>query len=482
MKKLILLSLLPLMAIANYSIGDKVWYDKNQDWVQNADEPGYANVKVQLLNESGTVLKSTKTDKNGLYQFKNIPIGEYRVTVIPSKGANIVTEAPLELWLSENRHDINFGLFKPLAYSLTGSIWDDKNRDWAMDNDEPKVSKVTVELYKDTGEKVATTTSDTKGQYKFDNITIGEYRIKVIENNKVSIVTESPIELWVSENRANLDFGIFTSKVTTPPITREQLIKMINNDEDVTQVNTSQITDMHWIFIDNRDFNQDISGWDVSNVTNMNRLFWLTTKFNQDLSKWDVSSVTSMYRIFYEAAAFNQPINSWDVSNVTDMSYMFYNNVTFNQPLDRWDVSKVTNMTKMFDSSHYTKALNSWNVSNVKYMSDMFADSKFNQPLNKWDVSSVINMSEMFTDSQFNQPLNNWDVSNVQLMDQMFMNTNFNQPLNKWNVSNVKNMNYMFMYTDFNQNISKWNVDKVTQHNAVFSQSPIQEEYKPTFK
>jgi len=595
MKKLIFLSLLPLMAMANYSIGDKVWYDKNQDWVQNADEPGYANIKVQLLNESGNVLKSTKTNKNGLYQFKNIPIGEYRVTVIPPKGANIVTEAPLELWLSENRHDINFGLFKPISYSISGTVWNDQNKNWAMDNDEPKASNVIVDLYNDKGKKLATTKTNAKGNYQFSklktgeyrvkvlnrnnfsiitespielwlsknrhninfgifkpvtyslsgtiwndknqdwamgasepkvaNVTVelwdgnnnkiastktdshgvylfqnqslGEYKVKVLTTNKLSIVTESPLELWLSENRDMLDFGVLTSNISTSFVTRKQLISMIKDGEDVTKVNTSKITDMHDLFSKNIAFNQNISGWDVSNVTNMENMFgelhhfnqninkWdvsnvtnmsgmftSNTNFNQVLNKWDVSNVTDMSGMFSYCSNFNQPLNNWNVSKVTDMGAMFFNAPKFNQPLNNWDVSKVTNMNGMFLGSNFNKPLDNWNVSNVTNMISMFSHTKqFNQSLNNWDVSNVNYMSDMFFASKnFNKPLNNWDVSKVSYFSAMFLGAkSFNQPLNNWDVSSAKYMIGMFNgATNFNQNINSWDVSAVTHMSSMF--------------
>ncbi|QEN08974.1 BspA family leucine-rich repeat surface protein [Oceanispirochaeta crateris] len=48
---------------------------------------------------------------------------------------------------------------------------------------------------------------------------------------------------------------------------------MIYNSEDVTGVDTSGITDMSYLFVLRKTFNQDISGWDVSSVTDMSGIF-----------------------------------------------------------------------------------------------------------------------------------------------------------------------------------------------------------------
>ena len=118
----------------------------------------------------------------------------------------------------------------------------------------------------------------------------------------------------------------------------------------------------------------EISNWDTSRVTNMSWLFNPTTSFNQPLNKWDVSNVTNMEGMFNRATSFNQPLNDWDVSNVQNMQLMFYQARSFNQPLNDWDVSKVENMKLMFQhATFFNQPLNEWNVSNVKKMNHMFS-------------------------------------------------------------------------------------------------------------
>ena len=158
-------------------------------------------------------------------------------------------------------------------------------------------------------------------------------------------------------------------------VDREMLEQMILNDEDVTKVCTTRITDMSLLII--------YSGNDVS--------------FNQDIGNWDVSNVTDMSGMFDSAQSFNQPIGNWDVSNVTDMSYMFKFALSFNQDIGNWDVSNVTNMGYMFSS----------------YQIGDFTTS-FNQDIGNWDVSNVVNMWFMFDGNEsFNQDISDWDVDNV---------------------------------------------------------------------
>ena len=83
-------------------------------------------------------------------------------------------------------------------------------------------------------------------------------------------------------------------------------------------------------------FNEDISDWDISQVTNMNMMFSHADSFNGDLSSWNVSNVTDMGSMFSGAYAFDGDLSSWDVTSVTNMWYMFAFATSFNQELCAW--------------------------------------------------------------------------------------------------------------------------------------------------
>jgi surface protein len=142
-------------------------------------------------------------------------------------------------------------------------------------------------------------------------------------------------------------------------------------------------------------FNQDyLINWDVSKVENMHSMFSDCIEFNQNLSNWNVSKVDNMSAMFQGCTNFDKPLDWGAKINKVDeikMSYMFRRCTNFNQDLSTWDVSKVYDMGGMFTHC-----------------------SKFNQDLSAWDVSKVIDMHEMFFGCiSFNQDLSAWDLRSI---------------------------------------------------------------------
>ncbi len=185
----------------------------------------------------------------------------------------------------------------------------------------------------------------------------------------------------------------------------DQLREMIKNNEDVSNVDTSEITDMSFLFSDNKNFNQDISKWNVSNVENMRAMFY-NCSFNGDISDWDVSNVINMESMF-SLSEFNGDISKWNVSKVENMKAMFYTSIKFNQDKSNWDVSNVIDMSLMFSFSYeFNQDISKWNTKNVKYMDEMFCGAyEFNKSLHKLNTSNVITMDSMFLDNNSNKIL-----------------------------------------------------------------------------
>ena len=94
-----------------------------------------------------------------------------------------------------------------------------------------------------------------------------------------------------------------------------------------------------------------ISTWDTSEVTDMRFLFRGFNEFNGDVSNWNLSQVKNMRYMFLGCKKFNQAIRQWNVSQVTDMSYMFYDATAFNQDIGQWPIRGDCNVTLMFKDS-----------------------------------------------------------------------------------------------------------------------------------
>ena len=78
-----------LIEVLRYvSLGNRVWYDLDDDGLQDASENGIANVQLELLDSSGNAITdtvgnpiTTTTDASGFYTFTNLISGTYTVRV-----------------------------------------------------------------------------------------------------------------------------------------------------------------------------------------------------------------------------------------------------------------------------------------------------------------------------------------------------------------------------------------------------------------
>lgn len=250
---------------------------------------------------------------------------------------------------------------------------------------------------------------------------------------------------------------------------------------DVSSLNTSNITNMSYMFYASTAFNGDITNWNVSQVQDMSYMFMNAYAFNQPVGSWNVGNVTNMDHIFTQAKVFNQPLNTWNTGNVTNLASAFYGASVFNQPLNNWNTAKVKSLNQTFGMTPvFNQNISGWNTTNVTDMYGTFMNTTvFNQPLNTWDVSNVQDMSFMFGQAKaFNQPLNNWKTNSLQLLNQTFVSTGaFNQDISTWNTSNVTSMLATFSNTTFNMPLSTangtWDTGKVTNFGSMFASNTV---------
>lgn len=79
-------------------IDNYVWSDSNNNGIQDGNEVALANVTVQLLNSTGTVIATAVTDANGYYVFSSDPnrvsTGAYKYQLNFTPGANYTVRIP----------------------------------------------------------------------------------------------------------------------------------------------------------------------------------------------------------------------------------------------------------------------------------------------------------------------------------------------------------------------------------------------------
>ena len=63
---------------AGLIVGNRVWFDANQNGIQDASEEGAGGICINMLDVSDNVLQQTTTDSNGYYGFQVEP-GQYRI-------------------------------------------------------------------------------------------------------------------------------------------------------------------------------------------------------------------------------------------------------------------------------------------------------------------------------------------------------------------------------------------------------------------
>ena len=98
--------------------------------------------------------------------------------------------------------------------------------------------------------------------------------------------------------------------VNTKPELVYRIKQLIEQDiYDFNCIDTSEITDMSFLFDDFRNVNIkenfDVSRWDVSNVINMRNMFVNCRNFNCDLSEWNVRNVENMSGMFSGCITFD---------------------------------------------------------------------------------------------------------------------------------------------------------------------------------
>ena len=177
------------------TIGDFVWEDLNSNGIQDDDEPGIADVILNLFNSNIELVQTTSSDSLGRYIFDNIAPGEYFVEIIPetrysptlfeegsdnNSNSDVFKEGDKFVssffTLISNTTDLSldFGFVEKPA-TIGGFTYLDKNNNGKYESDEPFVPNVDVILFDSNDERIDSTQSDSGGFYSFKDILASSY-------------------------------------------------------------------------------------------------------------------------------------------------------------------------------------------------------------------------------------------------------------------------------------------------------------------
>ena len=128
----------------------------------------------------------------------------------------------------------------------------------------------------------------------------------VCDGNNPIYLADNGITIKACDDANVGDTGVING-ITYTVVDEAMLREMVENEQDVTKLATTKVTDMKFMFYENSTFNQPIGNWDVSNVTNMAYMFGDATSYNQDLSSWSVDGVTQCLQFSDGATSWTLP-------------------------------------------------------------------------------------------------------------------------------------------------------------------------------
>ena len=245
-----------------YSLGDYVWFDTNQDGIQQPDERGIAGVTVNLYAGDGvTLLHTSQTDGSGNYLFEGLAGGNYVIGFVKPAGYQFSPQNQGTGTLQDSFDsdaDVNTG--KTAIVTLSGAksptndaglylsngakpaniidwVWYDTNRDGLQSTGENGLAGVTVNLWDGGHTKVlASTVSDGQGGYEFTGLAAGTYTVQFVlptgysftvyetgngshsgSDSEAAVATglTTPITLSAGQNLTTVDAGLYLTGTNT---------------------------------------------------------------------------------------------------------------------------------------------------------------------------------------------------------------------------------------------------------------------------
>lgn len=173
------------------SIAGYVHTDLNGDCVFDANESPLPSVTIELRSGAGQLLATTQTDSQGRYEFEDLPPGTYTLREQPPSGYfhggqkagsgggdDSLDDIISDIAVGSGRHLTDYMFCEVPPATLAGAVFADLNGNGQQDAGELPIGGVTLELLDGNGQLLATTQTDSQGQYHFDHLRPGTYAVR----------------------------------------------------------------------------------------------------------------------------------------------------------------------------------------------------------------------------------------------------------------------------------------------------------------
>jgi len=249
------------------SVGDYVWFDANNNGVQDATDVPLEGVLLSITkidgspayNSSGELVTTTSTNAKGSYSFDNLQFGQYKVSVTPppayraaktgrgmsatDSSQNFATSVALSV-NGQRDPTLDFGFVlksRKIALqvipnsSVGDQVWRDINGDGIKSRFDPGLQGITVSIFNTDGSRVTdvtgtliqSTRTDARGKFLFDGLPPGRrYVVKVTypsgwrptsanrsgRARNSSSYRATSVTVQAGKSDLTLDFGVVTTR------------------------------------------------------------------------------------------------------------------------------------------------------------------------------------------------------------------------------------------------------------------------------
>ena len=183
------------------SIGDFVWFDQNQNGIQDNGETGVKDILVKLYDCDNNLISVTTTNDQGYYLFENLDSGNYYLQfnaptgflfTVKDQGTDDTKDSDVDpatgktecfnlaAGIDDRKWDAGLSACAT-GVKISGMVYNDANGNGQLDPGEVGIENVVIKLWGTYANLIAQTMTDELGRFEFNYVLDGEYHVQEID-------------------------------------------------------------------------------------------------------------------------------------------------------------------------------------------------------------------------------------------------------------------------------------------------------------